>query len=240
MAGGSTATHRALDGVQFQLSSLDGGLDLDLPATSVAEVVIGDRMHEFTSGQPTLGDEVAAAVGIGAFSEQLGYHGGTLRTAKKRLFDDQAQLVEELLIAAWQGRRHALVTQLYGGSTAELLGILRALNVAEHDDGLVLRPDRRAGCELANPATIVKEVPGLGLVELSTPTSERRRQTAGLNSRTTSTGELFADKLTDGSPYFILDAPGVWMTVVPLAASAVARVPHLVSTLRVQATGGAR
>jgi hypothetical protein len=233
------AVHRALDGVQFHL---DGDLDLSCPATSVAEVVIGDRLHEFTAGPPTLGRDVAATVGIDAFTEQLGYHGGTLHTATKRIFDDQALLVEELLIGAWQGTRHALVTQLYRGSTAELLGILRALNVSEHEDGVSLKPDSKAGCQFANPATIMKEIPGLGLLELSTPTNDRRRQLAGLDSKTTANGELFADWLTDGSPYFILEAPGVWMTVVPLAGNGAERVPALVDRLHVhtKADGGVR
>lgn len=234
------AVHRALDGVQFLL---DGELDLSCPATSVAEVMIGDRLHEFTSGAPTLGRDVAATLGIDAFTERLGYQGGTLHTATKRTYDNQAMLVEELLIGAWLGTKHSLVTQLPRGSTAELLGILRALNVAERDDGLVLKPDPKAGCQFANPATIMKEVPGLGLLELSTPTSDRRRQLAGLDSKATAGGELFADWLTDGSPYFILDAPGVWMTVVPLAGSAAAeRMPSLVERLRVRAhaNGGVR
>src|SRR5687768_17090024 len=109
-------THRALDGRQFLLS---GSLDLGLPFTSVVDVVIGGRLHEFTAGAASLGADIARALGIGTFDEELSYQGGTLLIGRTQPYDPQTRLVEQLSVAVWRGKRYCLVTQVYGMSTAD-------------------------------------------------------------------------------------------------------------------------
>ncbi|MEH0985131.1 hypothetical protein [Micromonospora sp. CPCC 205556] len=223
--------HRAMDGRRFLLS---GPLDLSAPFTSVVELTIAGRQHEFTAGSVGLADELAQALGVTGFDEQLNYQGGTLSTARVTSYDAQVRLDEDRLVAAWRGRRYCFVTQLYGASTTDLLAVLRTLRIAEHDDGLVVRPDPRAASRLTAPATVLKQVPGLGLLDMTPLTAERARQLPSWRGLRTGAGELFRDTLSDGKPYFVLAAADTWVTVLPLADTVLDRVPDLVDRLRVQ------
>jgi hypothetical protein len=83
-AAGVPVAHRAIDGRRFLL---DGPLDLSAPFTSVVDVVIGGRLHEFTTGSIGLADDVARALGVDKFDEELTYQGGALLTARTRPHD---------------------------------------------------------------------------------------------------------------------------------------------------------
>lgn len=230
-AAEASVAHRALDGRRFLFS---GPLDFSAPFTSVAELTIAGRLHEFTAGSVDLADELARELGITDFDEELTYQGGALLTARGTSYDAQIRLREDRLVAAWRGRRYCFITQLYGGSTADLLAMLRTLRIVEHDDGLVVRPDTRAGSKFAAPATVIKQVPGLGLLDMTSLTAERARQLPSWRGLPTRAGELFRDTLSDGKPYFVLAATDTWVTVLPLADTVVDRVPNLVDRLRVQ------
>ncbi|MFG2011610.1 hypothetical protein ACGFNF_21345 [Micromonospora sp. NPDC048868] len=213
---------------------LDGSLDLSAPFTSVADVTIGGRLHEFTAGAVGLADDVARTLGVETFDEELTYQGGTLATARIRSYDPQIQLAEERLVAVWRGRRHCFFTEMYGASTTDLLGALRTLRVEEHDDGLTLRPTSKTGAEFAEPATVLKEIPGLGLLEIAPLTKQRAGQLPSWRGLQTRAGELFRDVLPDGQPYFVLAAADAWLSLVPFGDTAVEQVPTLVDRLRVQ------
>ncbi|MDT0264772.1 hypothetical protein RM844_00550 [Streptomyces sp. DSM 44915] len=234
MAPSAAVEHRALDGIAYQLA---GDLDLTRPATSVVEVVVGGRLHEFTAGDLGLADAVAASLGITAFDSELTFQGGTLRTATTSEFDAQAQQVENPTLVVWQGRRFSLLTRLYRAQLADVLLLLRTLGLAEHSDGLTLTPDQAAGARWARPATVVKEVPGVGLVEMSRRTREHAAELPPWEGASVRSGELFRDSLSDGSPFFVLAGAEVWATVVPLADTTVDRVPTLLGGLDVRAVG---
>ncbi|MEH1099527.1 hypothetical protein [Micromonospora sp. CPCC 205561] len=230
-AAGAPVTHRAVDDGRFVL---EGALDLGAPFTSVADVTIGGRLHEFTAGPVGLADDVARTLGVERFDEELTYRGGTLLTARTRPYDPQIQLTEDRLVAVWRGRRHCFLTELYGATTTDLLGVLRTLSVREHDDGLTLSPNAKSGAEFAAPATVLKEIPGLGLLELAPLTRQRVGRLPTWRGLRTGAGELFRDTLPDGTPYFVLAAADVWLSLVPFADTAVEQVPALVDQLRVR------
>jgi hypothetical protein len=212
---------------------LNGELDFSAPFTSVVELTIAGRSHELTAGSVELADDLARELGVTDFDEELSYQGGTLLTARATSYDPQIRLTEDRLVAAWRGRRYCFITQLYGASTADLLTVLRTFRIVEHPDGLVVRPDARAGSRWAAPASVIKEVPGLGLLEMTQLTAERTRQLPSWRGRPTRAGELFRDTLSDGKPYFVLAATSAWVTVLPLADTVVDRIPDLVERLRV-------
>ena len=229
-----TVSHQAVDGGRFRLS---GPFDFGTPFTSTVEMTIAGRRQEFTAGPVGLADDVARALGVGAFEEELGYQGGTLLTARTRPYDPQIRLTEDRLIAAWRGNSYCIVTEMYGASTADVLAQLRTLRLEEHADGLVIRPDQRAGSRFEAPATLVKEVPGLGLLELAPLTPERAAQLPSWGGLTTPAGELFRDQLSDGRDYVVLVTTDTWLTVLPLADTVLAQLPTLVGQLSVQKAG---
>ncbi|MFF3948112.1 hypothetical protein ACFYYN_25260 [Streptomyces sp. NPDC001902] len=230
----SFVTHCALDGATYRL---EGDLDLRAACTSAVEVVVGGRLVEFTAGPATLGDDVAASLGLGAPDAELTFQKGMLRIFESIEREPRSGLVERPLLVAWRGERHALVTRLYGLSVAEVLGLLRSVGIAESTYGLTLQPSPSAGSAFARPATVIKEVPGLGLLELSRRTREHTAQLPPWKGVAVASGELFRDTLSDGSPFFVLSSTEIWATVVPLASTSVERVPEAVGRLKLRLTG---
>jgi hypothetical protein len=225
----TSVTHRSLDGRRF---TLGGSLDLAAPVTSVLGVTVRGRLHELTAGPAELGTEVATALGVGRFAEELGHQDGTLLVGRARPYDRQTRLVEDLVVAVWRGHRHSLVSTFHRVTTAQVLGVLRALRITEHPDGIAVRPGRDAG--LASPATLVKQVPGLGLLEVA-PRTERHSLPAWSGLAAAGGGEVFRDRLPDGRTYFVLAGAATWTTVLPLADCEPAEVPALLSGLSVRA-----
>ncbi|MEW1795425.1 hypothetical protein [Streptomyces niveus] len=230
----SFVSHRALDGGTYHL---EGDLDLESPCTSAVEVVVGGRLVEFTAGPVSLGGDVAASLGLESPESELTFQKGTLRVFQSVEREPRSGLVERPSLVVWCGRRHALVTRLYGLSVAEVLGLLRAVRIEETEHGLTLQPDRSAGSAFARPATVIKEVPGLGLLELSRRTKEHTAQLPPWKGVRVASGELFRDTLSDGSPFFVLSSTEIWATLVPLTSTQVERVPELVGRLALRHTG---
>jgi hypothetical protein len=227
-------SHRALDGRRFQLS---GPLDLSQPFTSVVGITVDGRLHELTAGPVGLGEELARAVGVEALDEELAFQGGTVRIGRARHYDAGIRLTEDVLVAVWQGRRYCVVLRLYRASTADAVGLLRTLRITEHDDGIALTPDPRSGTEFADAATVTKQVPGLGLLELSARTAAHAGTLPGWRGVSTKAGELFQDTLGNGSPYFVLAGQDTWVTVLPLADTVVDQLPAIADRLALRAVG---
>ena len=234
MAAEATVTHRGLDGRRFELS---GMLDLSQPCTSAVTVTAGGRVHELTAGPAALGAELAAALGVERFGEELTLQGGRLLIGRASHFDAGIRLTEDVLVAVWHGRRYCLVTRMYRATTADAVGLLRTLRITEHDDGIALRPDAGAGTAFAEPATVTKQVPGLGLLEVSARTARHARALPDWQGVRTRAGELFQDTLGNGKPYFVLAGADTWVTVMPLADTVVGRLPALADRLALRAVG---
>jgi hypothetical protein len=228
----STVVHRALDGRRYELS---GALDLGRPSTSSVEVVVRGRRHELVAGTSGLGEEVATGLGMSSFDEELTFAGGTLLVGRTRRTEPGSRMTEDLLLAVWRGRRHCLVSHFYNTSTATATELLHTLGIAEHDDGVALKPD--AGSQLATPATVVKEIPSLGLLELTVPSAPQATRLPSWKGAKTRSGELFSDELSNGDPYFVLAGADTWTTVLPLADTDLERVPALVDQLGLRLLG---
>lgn len=226
-------THLALDGSRHELAA---ELDLTRPFTSVVDLGIGGSRYEFTGGALGLGAEVVAALGLDGFGEELAYAGGTLLLAHGKVTDRRTGVVNATTVAAWHGVGHCLVTSLYNVTTSDVLGILDAVRIIERPDGIVLTPAPGTVARLLGTALVLKEVPGLGLLEIAGRTKEAVAELpdwAGLGLRS---GELFRDTLSNGRPYFVLAAPAAVVTVLPLGDPTTGTVRTLLDSLTVSVT----
>lgn len=205
--------HLALDGASFRLG---GAFDLTGPATSVADLSLHGRLVEVTAGPRTLGEDLAGALGIGSFDSELSFHGGTLRTVSAPEHEPRSGLVERPMLVVWEGERCSLATRLYGFSLTEVLGLLRPLGFAEHPDGLAVSVPGIPGYGFTRPASVIKEVPGLGVLEMSRPTRQDTAQLPPWEGAAVAAGRLYRDTLSDGGTFFLLSGPELWATVVPL------------------------
>jgi hypothetical protein len=212
--------HRTLDDKRIHLS---GELDLSRPYTSVARIALDGRLHEITSGERGAAHAWAEDLGVTSFDEEFAVQGGRLRIGHSTLRDAHAGLKERVLAAIWEGRRHAVFTHLYHARAADAVGFFNALTLTEHDEGVSFTPRRRAA--LAEPAELVKEVPGLGLLEITTLTKQTSRRLPPWPGARVASGELFKDTLEDQGIFFLLATPSTLVTVLPTDEDQLHEVP---------------
>ncbi|MCP2335834.1 hypothetical protein [Actinomadura rupiterrae] len=228
---GQQVIHRSLDGTRVRLR---GDHDLGRPFTSVARVTAGARLHEISSGTRADAAAWAEDVGVARFEEEFRVQGGRLRVghAASTRDPDTGQR-DTVLAAVWEGRRFAAFTHLYGGRPADAVAFLSGLRLTEHDDGITVAPAAR-GVALPEPAELVKEVPGFGLLEITPLTSETRRRLPGWRGAAVAGGELFQDTVDGQGPYFLLALSRLLVTVLP-EEDQVRSVPGRLSSLSVEA-----
>jgi hypothetical protein len=212
--------HRTLDGKRIHLA---GELDLSRPATSVARIALDGRLHEITSGEHGAAHAWAEDLGVTGFDDEFAVQGGRLRVGHSTLRDAHAGLKETVLAAIWEGHRHAAFTHLYHARAADAVGFFNALTLTEHAEGVSFTPRRRA--TLAEPADLVKEVPGLGLLEITTLTRQTARRLPPWPGARVASGELFKDTLEDQGIFFLLATPSALVTVLPADGHRIKELP---------------
>lgn len=223
--------HRSLDGHRFKLS---GDLDFSHPYSSVVRYVVDGVLHELTSGDLEAGRSWAEDLGVTHFDDEFALQGGRLRTGTVSKRDDNVGLTETLLTAVWEGRRFSLFTHLYHATAADAVRMFDVLGITEHDDGITItsRKPKRAG--IAEAADVVKEIPGLGLVEITALNRATASRLPAWPGTKVDSGELFRDSLDDDSTYFVLATPTAMVTVLPPGEGSLPTVANRIGGLAVQ------
>ncbi|REE94876.1 hypothetical protein [Thermomonospora umbrina] len=234
--------HRTLDGT---LITLAGPLDLARPYSSVLRLSFVRRLHELTAVDRAFGDDWARSVGVQRLTEEFRLQGGRLRVGESRIRDESLRdfpehrhktITERVLAAVWEGRRHSVCAHLYHAEPADAIRLFDALRITEHPEGIALAPRRGRGAAVAETATIAKDVPGLGLLEVAPLNRETSRRLPRWNGTRLATGELFRDTHDDGGTYFVMATPSAVVTVLPDEAE-VRAAPTRLNGLTVRATG---
>jgi hypothetical protein len=225
-----SVVHRALDGYRFQIA---GDLDLTHPFTSVARYAVDGGLYELTSGEHGAATGWTTDLGIRRFDDEFSTQNGRLRTARVTDYDKRAGLEDHLLAVVWQGRRFSMFIPMYNARPADAVRVFQLLGVTEHEDGLTVasRNPRRAG--IAEPAELAKEVPGLGLLEITALTKTTARRLPSWSGARLPHGELFRDTLDDHSTYFLFATPSAMVTVLPHEGET-ATVPARIGALKVE------
>ncbi|MFC6929964.1 hypothetical protein ACFQHO_06185 [Actinomadura yumaensis] len=137
-----------------------------------------------------------------------------------------------MLAAVWEGRRHAVFTHLYHGGPADAVAFFGSLRLSEHEDGVVAVPKGRA--RRPEPAELVKEVPGVGLLEITALNGQTRKRLPSWRGAPVAGGELFQDAVEGQGPYFLLALESLLVTVLP-EEHRVREVPGRLAGLAVEA-----
>ncbi|MFI6515988.1 hypothetical protein ACIBF1_10555 [Spirillospora sp. NPDC050679] len=225
-------THRSLDGTRVRLA---GPHDLGRPCTSVARIADGQRLHEISSGTRADAEAWAEDVGVDRFRQEFRVQGGRLRVGHTAARDPDTGVNDPVLAAVWEGRRHAVFTHLYHGRPADAVAFFGKLRLTEHDDGITAAARGRA--VVPEPAELVKEVPGLGLLEISALTAKNRRRLPGWRGASVAGGELFQDSVEGQGPYFLLALRSLLVTVLP-DEDRVREAPRRLAELSIEAVRG--
>ncbi|TDD36984.1 hypothetical protein E1287_09655 [Actinomadura sp. KC06] len=222
--------HRSLDGVRVRLS---GPHDLGRPWTSVAVIADGGRLHEISSGTRRAALAWADDIGVERFDEEFRVQDGRLRVGRAAAAHDSGPGVSEtVLAAAWEGRRHAVFTHLYHARPADAVAFFDSIRLTEHADGVIAVPHGRA--RRPAPAELVKEVPGLGLLEIRPLNRQTRRRLPSWRGASVAGGELFRDSVDGQGTYFMLALKSLLVTVLP-EEDEVREVPRRLAGLAVEA-----
>jgi hypothetical protein len=226
----TSVVHRSLDGYRFRLT---GDLDLTRPFTSVGRYAVDGGLYELASGEHDVATGWARDLGLRRFDDEFTLRNGRLRTAHVTGYDKRSGLEDRLLAVVWQGRRFSMFIPMYNAEPADAVRLFQLLGVTEHDDGVTvtsLNP-KRAG--IAEPAELAKEVPGLGLLEMTALTKTTSRRLPSWRGAKLPHGELFRDTLDDDSTYFLLATPSAVVTVLPHEGET-AKVPARIGALKVE------
>lgn len=221
-------THRSLDGVRVRLA---GAHDLGRPCTSVARIAENGRLHEISGG--TRADALAWAedIGVDRFEQEFHLQGGRLRVGRTAARDRDTGLSDPVLAAVWEGRRHAVFTHLYHGRPADAVAFFGTMRLTEHEDGITAVPRGRA--RRPEPAEMVKEIPGLGLLEITPLTGQTRKRLPSWRGAPVAGGELFQDTVEGQGPYFLLALKSLLVTVLP-EEDRVREIPRRLAGLAVE------
>lgn len=229
----SSVVHRALDGYRFRLS---GDHDLSHPFTSVARFAVDGGLYEMTSGSHEVADGWADDLGFSRFDDEFSVQGGRLRTKAVKTHDERIGLTDHLLAVVWRGAHFSMFIPMYEAKPADAVRFFQTVGVSEHADGLTVssRNPRRAG--IAEPAEVAKEVPGLGLLEITAQTRTTQRRLPAWAGARMPSGELFRDTLDDDTPYFLLATGSAMVTVLPQddSDSHVRAIPGKLAALKVE------
>ncbi|GAA2414696.1 hypothetical protein GCM10010191_25910 [Actinomadura vinacea] len=221
-------THRSLDGTRVRLR---GPHELGRPVTSVARIADGGRLHEISAGTRSDARAWAEDIGVERFDQEFRVQGGRLRVGRATAGDPETRVSDPVLAAVWEGRRHAVFTHLYHGRPSDAVAFFSTLRLTEHDDGMTVRPHGRA--TRPDPAELVKEVPELGLLEITALNGRTRRRLPPWRGARVAGGELFQDTVEGQGPYFLLATRSLLVTVLP-EEDRVREVPGRLATLAVE------
>lgn len=222
--------HRALDGYRFQIS---GKVDLSRPFTSVARYAVDGGLYELTSGEHDAAKGWTGDLGIQRFDDEFSLRNGRLRTARVTDYDKRSGLEDQLLAVVWEGRNFSMFIPMYNAKPADAVHVFQLLGVTEHDDGLTVAPTNPKRAGIAEPAELAKEVPGIGLLEMTALTKTTARRLPSWSGAKLPHGELFRDTLDDDSAYFLLATPSAIVTVLPHDGET-AGVPARIGDLKVE------
>ncbi|HEX2315079.1 MAG TPA: hypothetical protein VHJ17_15155 [Thermomonospora sp.] len=235
-------SHRTLDGT---LVTLAGPLELDRPYSSVIRLTFLRRLHELTAVDRVFGEDWARTVGVPRLTEEFRLQGGRLRVGEAVVRDDSLRdfparrrrsAGDRVLAAVWEGRRHAVCAHLYHAGPADAVRLFDAVRITEHPEGIAVTPRRGRGAAVAETATVAKDVPGVGLLEIAPLNRETSRQLPRWRGTRLATGELFRDTHGDGATYFVMATPTAVVTVLPDEAE-VRAAPARLNGLAVEAAG---
>jgi hypothetical protein len=234
MAGRTAHTkpvvHRALDGYRFQLS---GDLDLSRPFSSVARYAVDGGLYELTSGEHAVTEGWTGDLGVDRFEDEFSLGKGRLRTARVNGYDKRSGVEDRLLAVVWEGRNFSMFVPMYNATPADAVHVFQFLTVTEYEDGLTVASANPKRAGIAEPAKMAKEVPGLGLLDMTALTKTTARRLPAWSGARLPHGELFRDTLDDDSTYFLLATSSAMVTVLPHDGGT-ATVPAGIGDLKVE------
>jgi hypothetical protein len=217
------ATHTTVDGSTV---TFDGPVDLTAAVTSSVRYDDATIVRELTTAPVTAMDALPYVV-----DEEYAHRGGTLRIGHRDEADATIGSRRRDTFAVWQGAVHALLLVEAEAGADVLIAVLDRLTLTESPTGLAVEADGLV------PATtrLVKEIPGVGLAEVSPLVPEVAQGLPRWAGTEVTGGELYRDEARPGAPVLVLVGDTASTTLLldgggPEADEATTRAAELIVT----------
>ena len=190
------AQHTAIDGATV---SITADLDLSSPFTSMGRIVAGYVVHELTVGP--IGDvESLLASRSGGTTERFDYRDGVLQIASVEEVDPKTRARHLQVIAVWSIAGQAISGSFPGQAPDAVVSLLDTVDVRTAP-GLAVVPRRSRWYD---DPQLVKEIPGVGLLEVRPLTRERSAQLPEWEGARVQGGDLYRIDEREDAPALLL------------------------------------
>ncbi len=205
----SEITHIAVDAARVTITS---DADLRAIATSAGRFLVDGVVREVTTQPAGFFDVLVAAEGLTP-TEEYQLAGGTLRLARAVHADPVSGTQRTDTTAVWEAQGSSLALTTSDLDTEGVLGVLERLELVPSPEGLAVLPG--AGVSWYDAPQLVKELPGLGLLEITPLSGDTAGSLPSWPGTPVAGGELYGDELAPGVPYVVLVTETARVNVLP-------------------------
>lgn len=202
-------THRAIDGGRVTITS---GADLRSTATSAGRYSVDGVVREVTTQPAGFFAVLIQAEGLEP-TEEYQYRGGTLRLGRAAHPDPVSGTHRVDTTAVWETGAVSMAITTNDLDTEALLAVLDRLELQPDPEGLAVLPG--AGVTWYDAPQLVKELPGIGLLEVVPLSNETAGALPSWPGTPAAGGELYQDELAPGAPYVVLVTETARVNVLP-------------------------
>ena len=207
MAG--TITHIAIDASRVTIS---GSADVRAVATSAGRYSVDGIVREVTTQPAGFFPVLARAEGLEP-TEEYQYRDGTLRLGRAVHADPVSGTRRVDTTAVWDAGGGSLAITTSDLTTDALLALLDRFDLRPSPEGLAVLPAN--GLSWQDAPQLVKELPGLGLLEIVPLSNDTAGALPSWAGTEVAGGELYRDELAPGVPYLVLVTDTARVNVLP-------------------------
>lgn len=205
----SSITHLAIDAGRVTITS---GADLRATATSAGRYSIDGIVREVTTQPAGFFTVLVGAEGLEP-TEEYQYRGGTLRLGRAEHPDAVSGTHRVDTTAVWESGAVSMAITTNDLTTEALLAVLDRFDLQPAPEGLAVLPG--AGVTWYDAPQLVKELPGIGLLEVVPLSNETAGALPSWPGTPAAGGELYRDELAPGTPYLVLVTETARVNVLP-------------------------
>jgi hypothetical protein len=235
--------HLALDGSVVTIDTSDG-LDLQRPASSIGVYSVDGIEREFTGSHRDFGRDVAADVGL-VLDEEYALQGGTFLAGSvtqvwPEIGDAGDPITSLLRLGVWEGDQYSLHAHIYGGDGLDLIDLFNRFTIIETDLGIQLLPGSPGAGTSAREPSLLKDVPGVGLLDIIALTTREVRALPRWQGTRVRGGELFLSEVDGRGRYYVLVGGSARTAVLPASDCSHSTLAPALETLQVSWTRAGR
>lgn len=202
-------THVAIDGGRVHVTS---DAPLAAPATSAGRYVVDGVIREITTQGTGFFDVLVAAEGL-APTEDYQVRGGALRLGRTVHVDPATGSERVDTTAVWDAGDGSLALTTSDLDTEQVLALLDRLDLRPGPEGLAVLP--AGGIGWHDAPQLVKELPGIGLLEVLPLSAEVSGSLPSWPGTPVAGGELYRDEVAPGVPFVVLVTETARVNVLP-------------------------